>query len=227
MPPLRRRFQGAVGDQLSCSKPMARLTAISLLLNLAQGTGISISNSSGTTTISNSGGIPSGSNVWLAGYSGWISSNFQQGVWAGNTCANMLPGRLALNLPSSWKVSFESYGGNTVKIAACSICVCPADSPVVSSVTTVTFAGIGTATYTTSVTSDPIAITVTPANDYYVMVYYDPTSGNPGYWQEGPYGNQNFGAQYSSVNNTSPANILTTVSPTTDVRVYFQKITVA
>lgn len=168
-------------------------------------------------------GVPSGTNVWPAGFSGWLSNLFTQGVFGGSTCANMLPGRLAFCFPASWKVTFSSFGGNTTKIAACSIAICDTDSPVVNSTHTVTFSSSPTATYTTTVTSDAIPIQIDAEHDYYLLVYYDPTSGDPGYWQASG-STENLGAIYSSVNNTTPANILTTNVPTTDVNVFYKKI---
>jgi hypothetical protein len=170
----------------------------------------------------------SGSNVWLGAYSGWSTGNFAQGAFGGNTCSNMLSGRMAICLPASWKVTLSSFNGNTVKLDACSIAICPADSGVVTSVVPVTFnSGSASATYTTTVTTDPINIQVDVNHDYYLLIYFDNTTGDPGYWQNGPF-NANLGAIYSSINNTNPTNILNTpATPTSDTYVFYKSITVA
>ena len=199
--------------------------------NLKAGSNITLSaDGVGGVTVNGASGLLSGTNVWPGGANGFASANYAQGVFASNTVANCLPGRLAYCLPSSWKVTLASFAGNTVKLDACSIAICNADSGIVNSVVPVTFAGIGTATYTTTVTSDPINIQIDVDHDYYLLVYYDSTSGNPGYWQNclvPASGTYSPGAEYSSVNNTNPANVLTTHTPSTQPFCFYKNIKVA
>ena len=181
---------------------------------------------SGTVQIASTNGPVSGQNVWPAAANAFAANNFAQGAFGGNTCANCLPGRFAYCLPASWKVTFQPYPGNTTKIDACTIAVTAADSAIVTSVTTVKFGGSGSINFTAETTSDPINLQISLENDYYLLIYYDSTTGDPGYWQDWAWTGQNFGAIYSSVNNTSPANILTTHTPTSDPYCFFKKITV-
>lgn len=203
------------------------------VLNLKSGSGITVSSDAvGGVTITNSQtqGPVTGQNVWPSAANGFASSNFAQGAFGGNTCANCLPGRLAYCLPSSWKVTFQPFPGNTTNIDACTVAVTAADSGVVTSVVSVTFnGGSTTASFNSELTSDPINLQIAVENDYYLLIYFDNATGDPGYWQNflvPASGTCSLGAQYSSVNNTNPVNVLTTHTPSTDGYCFFKKITV-
>ena len=223
-------FPGSGSGSVSIISPAAPSTWTMTLPTTAGVAGQAlVTNGSGATLWATPGPV-SGQNVWIAAANGFAAANFAQGAFMGNTVGNCLPGRYALCMPAIWKVSFQAFPGNTTKIAACSIVVCPADSPVASSHVIVLFSGIGTASFTSELTSDAISLQIDAEHDYYLMVYYDGTSNDPGYWQNNGLNAAvyNPGAIYSTVNNTNPTNILTTPSsPSTNFYIHYKKITVA
>jgi hypothetical protein len=222
-------FPGSISGSVSIVSPAAPSTWALTLPTSAGTVGQALlTDGSGVASWATPGPV-SGQNVWIAAANGFGTTNFAQGVFQGNTIGNCLPGRYALCMPAKWKVSFQPYPGNTTIIDACTIVVCPADSPIASSHVTVLFSGIGTASFTSELTSDPISLQIDAEHDYYLMVYYDAGSNDPGYWQSNGLNASVYvpGAVYSSVNNTNPANVLTTHIPSTNYYIHFKKITVA
>jgi hypothetical protein len=196
-------------------------------LNLQNGTNIVITDGgSGNLTIaSTSSGSPSGSNVWPTSYAGFITTNPAAIVLAGHTWIQMFPGSLAYCMPASWKFTISSISGNTVKVAKAVVAITTAGSLTVNSFNPVTFnGGSTTATFTTTQTSDAIAIQIDADHDYYIMVYYDPTSGNPGYWQDNPLYVGTGDAAVNQVGDQTTTSPITTTSGS--VGNLFQKIVV-
>lgn len=155
------------------------------LLNVKQGANISITaDGAGGVTINGASSIVSGTNVWPTSFAGFVTSNPQAVVVGGNTWIQMLPGSVAYCTPASWKFTISSISGNTVKVIKAVVAIATAGSLTVNTFNPVTFnGGSTTATFTTTQTSDAINIPIDADHDYYVMIYYDPTSGNAGYWQ--------------------------------------------
>jgi hypothetical protein len=217
--------EGVANEALSTannpSLSLEDLTDVTIT-NPSAGQGV-VRNPGNTGWINGKVGVPAGSVVWAGGYSGWITAN-PAAFSAGNESTfSMLPGRLASCLPASWAVTLAAFSGATVIVDACAIAVCAADSLTVIETVPVTFNGgsVG-ATYTTEVTTDPINIQIDADHDYYLIVFYDNTSGNSQIWQQNIWADASFGA-YKSGNQTA-----VTAIPSTGINlvsyVFYKKI---
>lgn len=197
------------------------------LLNLFAGSGITITDDGAGKIViaASSASIPSGTVVWPSGWGGWDGNVPQAVVVAGNTVANMLPGRLSQCLPASWKVSFKAFSGTCI-LDACSIAVCNADSEVVNSHTAVLFGGMSSVSFTGEATSDAIALQIDADHDYYLLAYFDSASSDLLMWGSNSWGSD-FGAIYSAGNATAQANIGTPLTPTPTLYTFYYKIVAA
>lgn len=200
------------------------LAQVQTLLNLTAGSGVTITDEGGgeVEISATASGVPSGMNVWPAGYGGWVTNNPQAVVVGGNTAANMLPGRLAVSMPASWKVALKPYSGTCILTAA-SIATCNADSETINTQTPITFGGLSSVSFTSEVVSDPIAIQIDADHDYYLFLYFDPSSSDLLMWQSNIWANAPFGGIYSSKNMTTAASVAD-ASLTTDSYRFFYKI---
>lgn len=201
-------------------------------LNSSQST-LNLESTDGTVVITDEGigtlnlqakqGAVSGSNVWPAGWGGWLTSNPTPLVVGGNTIAQMLPGRLAFSMPTSWKVTFTASSG-TCKLTTCVVAICDADSEVINSTVPVKFSGVNSVNFSGSVTTDAIGIPIDADHDYYILAFFDGSSSNLKIWQGNPY-DLNWSAIYSGQDATGNTNI-STGGPTTETYTMFQKISV-
>lgn len=131
----------------------------------------------GATGSGSGGGSASG-----AAITSWanIAHLTQAGGWQSYSFFVKIPGRLILNMVSSWKVRFYAApdSGNDSLIASMRVFKTAIDSLTVLTTTSYTVGGSATPTLThdTYTLSDAIAIALDNSHDYWVMIRLDPAS---------------------------------------------------
>lgn len=155
---------------------------IQTLLNLQEGTGVTLSESGGTVTIDAAGGgIVSGTSVFPLADTIWASpaSTFDAFPW---TVATRVPGTSLVSFPSIWKIVIEilvNGGENLGQIQDCCIKRTMLDSDSVVDTTPITWGGTPSPTLGVGVfTSDAITLALDPLHDYYFMWFTPFVSNN-------------------------------------------------